>query len=199
MKKIICSFVFFLTFTFPAGAVFLDSLVFDITPDKSFTSRAVLNDTTRNNLYQLTVFKIDKPGRGGENRITGGDKEVLYSPLRFTVQPGEKDYFKLFYRGPSDDQERYYRVIFRESPVLLFPLKQEKQHMYAIPVIALSTLLIVRPRNVKLDFTFDEENGTIRNTGNTFFRVIIQKGCHGDDESSLQFAYSDPNRSLIPM
>lgn len=40
----------------------------------------------------------------------------------------------------------------------------------------------------------DERNGVIKNTGNTFFRVIIQKGCNGDDESSEQF-YMLPGES----
>lgn len=190
MKKIsqISTFVALLLFSLPSAAVFLDSLIFDVAPEASFISRAVKNDTARNNLYELTTVKIDKPGKGGEKRIFRGEKEVLYTPLRLTSQPGETAYFKLFYRGPEDETERYYRVIFRESPVMLFPFLQRKQNMDIIPVIAVSTLLIVRPRKAKLAFTVDEKKGTLQNSGNTFFRVIIQNGCHGDDESSTQFS-----------
>lgn len=51
----------------------------------------------------------------------------------------------------------------------------------------MSTILVVRPRKVNLRYEADEKTGIIHNSGNTFFCVIIQKGCDGDDESSTQF------------
>lgn len=171
----------------PASAAYFDSLIYDMTADRTFISRPMVNDTDRTNLYTLTAYKIDRPGKGGENRISGGEMEVVYTPLKFTVQPGGKEYFKLFYRGPQDNIERYYRVIFKESPIRLFPFKNQQQNTDIIPVVAVSTLLVVRPRKTNLAFEVDEKTGVIRNTGNTFFRVIIQQGCNGNDESSQQF------------
>lgn len=185
-------------FCAPAGAVYFDSLIYDMEPGESFISRPIVNDTPRTNLYTISSYKIDKPGRGGENRIIGGPKEVVYSPLKFTVQAEGKEYFKLFYRGPQDGVERYYRVVFKEAPVQMFPLKKQNKYTGVLPVVAMSTVLVVRPRNINLKFDADERTGTIRNTGNTFFRVIIQKGCNGDDVSSTQFymlpgeTYRDP-------
>lgn len=51
----------------------------------------------------------------------------------------------------------------------------------------MSTILIVRPRKTRFQYEINEATGTIKNTGNTYFRVILQKGCNGDDESSTQF------------
>ncbi|MEL1902162.1 hypothetical protein V9Y96_24265, partial [Klebsiella pneumoniae] len=45
----------------------------------------------------------------------------------------------------------------------------------------------VRPRKTRFQYEINEATGTIKNTGNTYFRVILQKGCNGDDESSTQF------------
>ncbi len=177
-----------------AGAAYFNALIYDMGPDQRFISRPMVNDTPRTNLYTISAYKIDKPGAGGENRIIGGPMEVVYSPLKFTVQAGGQEYFKLFYRGPEDGVERYYRVIFRESPVRMFPLKTQNKYTDVLPVVAMSTILVVRPRKTTLKFEVDERTGTIRNTGNTFFRVIIQKGCHGDDESSTQF-YMLPGES----
>lgn len=182
-----CLLVCLNSFIFPAGAVYFNSLVFDMQPDEKFISRPMVNDTSRTNLYTVSAYKIDKPGKHGENRIDGGEMEVVYSPLKFTVQPDGKEYFKLYYRGPQDDIERYYRVVFKESPIQIFPFRNQNQNTDIIPVVSMSTFLVVRPRKAKLEFKIDEANGTIRNTGNTFFRVIIQKGCNGDDESSTQF------------
>lgn len=174
-------------FCAPVGAVYFNSLIYDMGPDQGFISRQIVNDTPRTNLYTISAYKIDKPGQSGENRIIGGPMEVVYSPLKFIVQADGKEYFKLFYHGPEDDIERYYRVVFKESPVQMFPLKKQDKYMDILPVVAMSTVLVVRPRNIRLQFEVDERTGIIRNTGNTYFRVIIQNGCHGDDESSTQF------------
>ncbi len=188
MKIIISLLIIALTFpALPARAAYFNSLIYEMEAGQTFISRPMVNDTRRTNLYTLSVYKIDKPGKGGENPITGGEMEVVYTPLKFTVQPDGREYFKLFYRGPRDNIERYYRVVFKETPIQLFPFKKQEQNTNIIPVVAMSTILVVRPRQSRLAYEVDETAGTIRNTGNTFFRVIIQQGCHGDDESSTQF------------
>lgn len=41
------------------------------------------------------------------------------------------EYFKLYYRGPKDDVERYYRVIFKETPVTVFPASGSEKTGYS--------------------------------------------------------------------
>ena len=170
-----------------AGAVYLNSLVYDMRPDEQFISLPVVNDTPRTNLYTVHAYEIGKPTVDASSRVEGAEMQVVYSPLKFTVAPGGKDFFKLYYRGPEDRVERYYRVIVRESPVKLFPFRDNEKHSDVISVLSMSTFLIVRPRMHTLSFELDERAGTLHNTGNTFFRVIIHKGCNGDDDSSTQF------------
>jgi hypothetical protein len=184
--------VFFLScyaifFTFPASAVYFNSIIYDMDPGKSFMAKPVYNDTDRINFYTVSAYKIARPGNGQEASVKEDDKDLIWSPLKVTVQPKGKEYFKLYYRGPDDNTERYYRVIFKETPVTLFPFRATQKHMDVIPIVAMSTILVVRPRNISLKYDIDELNGVIKNTGNTFFRVILQKGCDGDDESSKQF------------
>ncbi len=174
-------------FISPVQAVWFNSLVYDIPADKDFISQSLFNDTDRTNLYNVSAFKIDKPGNGDENVIRGSDLEILWAPLKFSLSPQQTDYFKLYYRGPKDDVERYYRVVFKEIPVRAFPLQTTGSHLNVLPVTAMSTFLIVRPRKINLAYQVDEHNGIIKNTGNTYFRVIIHKGCDGDDVSSNQF------------
>ena len=38
-----------------------------------------------------------------------------------SLAPDAGEFFKIFYRGPQDDKERYYRVQFTEMPITLFP------------------------------------------------------------------------------
>ncbi len=171
----------------PAKAGYFNTLVNEINPDQEFISLPVYNDTTRNNMYTVAAYKIAKPGQDDEKRVIDAEKEIIYSPLKFNTQPKAKEYFKIYYRGPRDNIERYYRIVFKETPILLFPMRADNTALDVIPVVALSTYLVVRPRKVDLKYEIDELNGIIKNTGNTYFRVIIQKGCEGDDESSTQF------------
>ena len=181
-------------FTHPASAVYFESIVYDMAASKEFIARPIVNDTQRNNLYTISAYKIARPGDGHERVMDGAEKELVWSPLKFTVQPDGREYFKLYYRGPQDDIERYYRVTFKETPITLFPWRGDQKKMDIIPVVAMSTLLIVRPRKTQLRYEIDETTGVIRNTGNTYFRVVLQKGCNGDDESSTQF-YMLPGES----
>ena len=179
-----CSVFFVSTQAF---AVYFNAIIYDMDSSKSFTARPIYNDTQATNFYTRSAYKIARPGDGDEASVKEESKDLIWSPLKLTVQPKGKEYFKLYYRGPSDSTERYYRVIFKEAPVTLFPFRMTQKHMDVVPVVSMSTILIVRPRNIDLKYDVDELNGVIKNTGNTFFRVILQKGCDGDDESSKQF------------
>lgn len=172
---------------FPGYAAWFNALIYEIPADRDFTSRPIFNDTDRSNVYNVSAFKIDRPAKSGEKIIGGEALEILWAPLKFSLAPKQTDYFKLFYRGPKDDVERYYRVVFKEVPIRLYPLQTSGSHLNVLPVTSMSTYLIVRPRQMRLAWRVDERTGVIENTGNTYFRVIIQKGCAGDDESSTQF------------
>lgn len=186
MYKLIPSLVL-MSALYAAPAVWFDTLVSEIPSDKDFVSRPILNNTDRSNFYTVSAFKIDKPGKGGEKQVNEKDLEILWAPLKFTIGPNQTEYFKLFYRGPEDDIERYYRVVFKETPVRLFLNNKTGHNLQVLPVTTMSSFLIVRPRKMRFAFKVDENTGTIENTGNTYFRVIIQKGCNGDDEQSTQF------------
>ena len=182
-------------FPCPASAVYFTSIIFDMDASKNFISKPIYNDTTRNNLYTMSAYQILRPGDGNnEATVSRASKDLVWSPLKFTVQANGKEYFKLYYHGPNDDIERYYRVIFKETPITLFPWREDQKKMAITPVVAMSTILIVRPRKTQLKYEIDEAKGIIRNTGNTYFRVVLQKGCNGDDESSTQF-YMLPGES----
>ena len=58
--------------------------------------------------------------------------------------------------------------------------------MDVLPVVAMSTILVVRPRQQRLEWQIDERQGEIYNSGNTFFRVIVHQGCAGSDERARQ-------------
>ncbi|PXW43948.1 hypothetical protein DET57_11062 [Klebsiella oxytoca] len=169
-----------------ASGAFFNAVIYEIPSDKTFISQSLYNDTPRNNMYTISAWKIAKPGAGDEP-VLPNQGELLYAPLRFNLPPRSSEYFRLYYKGPEDDLERYYRVVFKETPVTLLPFRDRPQKMDVMPVVAMSTILVVRPRKPRLEWQIDERKGELRNIGNTFFRVIIHQGCAGDDERSTQF------------
>lgn len=175
-------------FSLPARALYLDSTIFDMAADKSFISKRVFNDSHKQNIYSISAVKIDKPGPGGERRQAIEEGELLFAPLNFSLAPDAGEFFKIFYRGPQDDKERYYRVQFTEMPITLFPERNRGKKSEAIPAIALETILVVRPRKMNLHYMLDEQKGVLENTGNTFFKIIVQKGCNStDDEATVRY------------
>ncbi|MDV7073852.1 fimbria/pilus periplasmic chaperone [Citrobacter werkmanii] len=166
-------------------AVYLESTIYEMPSDKSFISKRIYNDSQKQNLYSISAVKIDKPGPGGENRSAIAEGELLFTPLNFSLAPQASEFFKIFYRGPQDDKERYYRILFREMPITLLTQRNQGKGGAALPVIAMDTMLVVRPRKINLAYSVDERNGTLKNTGNTFFKVIVHRGCHSTDDEAI--------------
>lgn len=169
-----------------AMAVYLDSMIHEVPPEKRFIATEISNNTGISNLYTLTAYKIERPGGRNERVSTTESKEILYTPLKSVINAGSSEYFKIFYRGPEDNVERYYRLIVKESPMGLFDIARNRSKIAVLPVTSISTFLIVRPAKMNFGYQVDEVKGTVKNTGNTFFRIIIQQGCDGKDEDSLQ-------------
>ena len=44
------------------------------------------------------------------------------------------------------------------------------------PVVVMDTILVVRPRQVQFKWSFDKVTGTVSNTGNTWFKLLIKPG-----------------------
>lgn len=195
-------FIYFLTTVlglltvYPASlmAAYFDATIYDMDANQRFISRRVYNDTPRTNLYTIKAYKIARPGQGNERELISAEKELVWSPLKFIIQPEGREFFKLYYRGAEDDKERYYRVIFEESPISFLTFQKDSKTMGVVPVVAMSTILVVRPRDLHFNYEINESVGIIKNTGNTYFRVILQTGCNGSDMNSFQF-YMLPGES----
>jgi len=165
-------------------AMYFSSYIYEMGSQEDFISKYITNDTETTNLYSISTYAIEKPSNTNEIRINTKDKELLYAPLRSMIDKKATNLFKIFYRGPKDDKERYYRVVFTETPLTLYDNNQPAQTSTYIPSIALSTILIIRPRKQKFDYVVDESKGTLKNTGNTFFRAIVHNQCNQRDEDA---------------
>ena len=182
MKKIF--FILSLTLSAPSQAMYFSSYIYEMNSKEDFISKYITNDTETRNLYNIHAYAIEKPSNTNEVKLNISDKEILYAPLRKVIDAQATDIFKIFYRGPKDSKERYYRVVFTETPLTTFGKNEEQRSSTYLPSISLSTILIVRPKNQKFEYKIDEKSGIIKNTGNTFFRAIIHNDCHTRDEDA---------------
>lgn len=165
-----------------ALAISVGNLTFSMSPDDSFVAKRVLNNNQSARLYEVSVVGIDSPSEK-EIQTRPADGELLFSPKQMTLQPGLGEYFKFYYNGPKDDRERYYRVSFREVPTSNHVMRNSANSQISIdPVVIIDTILVVRPRHIDFKWTYDRATGTIRNTGNTWFKLLIKPGCSTTEE-----------------
>ena len=165
-----------------ALAISVGNLTFSLPAEADFASKRVVNNNKSARLYRITVSAIDRPG-GSEVRSRPVDGELLFAPRQLALQAGESEYFKFYYHGPRDNRERYYRVSFREIPTHNLTRRSPTGGEVSMePVVVMDTILVVRPREVQFKWSFDKAAGTVSNTGNTWFKLLIKPGCDSTEE-----------------
>ncbi|HDH2321443.1 fimbrial biogenesis chaperone [Klebsiella quasipneumoniae] len=165
-----------------AQAISVGNLTFSLPAEADFASKRVVNNNKSARLYRITVSAIDRPG-GSEVRSRPVDGELLFAPRQLALQAGESEYFKFYYHGPRDNRERYYRVSFREIPTHNLTRRSPTGGEVSMePVVVMDTILVVRPREVQFKWSFDKAAGTVSNTGNTWFKLLIKPGCDSTEE-----------------
>lgn len=165
-----------------AQAISVGNLTFSLPAEADFASKRVVNNNKSARLYRITVSAIDRPG-GSEVRSRPVDGELLFAPRQLALQAGESEYFKFYYHGPRDNRERYYRVSFREIPTHNLTRRSPTGGEVSMePVVVMDTIMVVRPRQVQFKWSFDKAAGTVSNTGNTWFKLLIKPGCDSTEE-----------------
>lgn len=51
-----------------ALAIYFSSFIYEMMSDEDFIAKPIRNDTKNLSMYQISSFKIDKPGPGGEKK-----------------------------------------------------------------------------------------------------------------------------------
>ncbi|EPL6455361.1 MULTISPECIES: fimbrial protein [Providencia] len=168
-----------------AQALYLSSDISALEPNKSFFSKSYINDTKKVNLYTFSAYQIDKPDNNEKGKpIEEG--EIIFTPLKKILLSGEQEYFKIFYRGKEDDKERYYKIVISETALDVDTDPALNQQSLFYPTVSLETYFVVRPKNIDFQYAMDANAGVLKNTGNTYFRVLVHENCEvSDDEQPL--------------
>lgn len=165
-----------------AQAISVGNLTFSLASNDKFVAKKVLNNNKTARLYRVSLTAIDYPG-GQEIQSRPSDGELLFSPRQLMLQSGESELFKFYYHGPNDNRERYYRVSFHEIPTRNLVMQSTGGGLVSMePVVVMDTILVVRPRQVQFKWVYDSEAGTVTNTGNTWFKLLIKPGCETTED-----------------
>lgn len=167
-----------------AMAIYIENDILIIDSDEDFISRSFLNNSKGQNIYLVSMYKIDRPGKNEKMEpIESG--EVMYAPLRMVVDSNKLDYFKVYYQGPKDDKERYYRIALKEIPTTIAKKdfdEENKKNSLTVANISLDTYVVIRPRKMMLQYDYKPSQNELINTGNTFVRVLLHQGCEDKDD-----------------
>ncbi|XDZ50312.1 hypothetical protein AB8Q18_08900 [Neisseriaceae bacterium CLB008] len=170
-----------------AQAISVGEITALIHTDQTMLAKEIENTVDGARLVSLSIERISSPMEGGEALPLSSASEILSTPANLILPGKGKDVFRIFYDGPKDDQERYYRLNWQDNPVQEDGLSKSAKAATATTSASIGTILVVAPRQETFDYEY--QNGAVYNRGNVTFRVVAfgpcktpnpsgQKTCH---------------------
>ncbi|TQI78610.1 hypothetical protein FHU10_1352 [Serratia fonticola] len=175
-----------------ANAINVGSITSIIASDQSVIAKEVINTVDDARMVSLTVERISSPMEGGQVIPMASKQEIMATPSNLILPGNGKDVFQIFYAGPKDNQERYYRLSWHDNPVVEEGLSTTRKAASATTSATIKTILVVTPRQD--NFNYQYRDGVVYNTGNSSFRVVAFGPCRkpqpsGDENKSCRERY----------
>lgn len=174
MKKIIIPLLFSLI---PAKSFALN--VGDITSflnsDQTTLAREISNDSDNGRWITIKIKRISSPREGGTTIPMDQPGEMLLSPASILLPAHSAEIIHFYYKGPQDDKERYYRIVWTDRSVDSEDSNTTKRHAVATTSSVIGTILVASPR--QLHFNYKYENQSITNTGNATLNIVAFGPC----------------------
>lgn len=175
IKKFPIALLLTALFSFSAQAINVGEITSMMPPTLSSMPKEISNPTDSARLVSLKVERISSPMEGGVVIPMESQSELLSTPANLIMPGNSKENFRLFYKGPEDDKERYYRLSWSDEPVTDYEGTNNNKQGQAMTSAIINTILVVAPRNERFDFS--RNGATVTNTGNASFRVISFGPC----------------------
>ncbi|MGV2933713.1 hypothetical protein ACIPUA_01450 [Providencia sp. AGC89] len=146
-----------------------------ISSEENTLSKEIENTVDAARLVNLSIEKIDSPLENGKVIPVNDPNEILSTPANIILPGKARDIFKIIYNGPKDDQERYYRLNWKDDPISESGITKSSKSASATTSATISTILVVAPRVE--NFRYQYEKYQVANLGNTSFRVVASGPC----------------------
>ncbi|CAM8681682.1 E coli common pilus chaperone EcpB [Kluyvera sp. M-M157-B] len=164
-----------LLMTFSSYALDVGDISSFIYSDASILSKEIKNNTDNGRFVNVSIQKISSPLEDGKIIQMDSPDEMLLSPASILIPSASTEVIHFFYKGPEDNQERYYRIFWQDQ--LLSEKHRDNARKSAVATVSakISTLLIVAPRHA--DYRYKYQSGVISNAGNATLKVIAYGVC----------------------
>ena len=122
---------------------------------------------------------LDNPGLPNEKRLTVTDPQksgLMVTPNKLVLPPGARKIMRLLLLKPQGEQDQIYRLVVK--PVIQ-GIDAPKQQFAIKVLVGYEAIIIVRPKNPKIDLVAKRKGNslTITNNGNTNANIEYGKQC----------------------
>ncbi|HAT1612896.1 TPA: hypothetical protein I8Y12_004198 [Raoultella planticola] len=175
MKNRILAISLYFCAIMPALALDVGDISSFMNSDASVLSKEIKNTTESGRLINIHVERLSSPLEGGSVIPMDSQDEVLLTPASLLLPAKSHDVIRFFYKGPADNKERYYRIVWFDQALSDAQRDSARRSAVATASARIGTILVVAPR--KTDYRYQYANGTLVNTGNATLRILAYGPC----------------------
>ena len=175
MKKHILAIGLLLSTMTPALALDVGDISSFMNSDSSTLSKEIKNTTDSGRLINIHMERLSSPLDGGKVIPMDKQDEILLTPASLLLPAKASDVIRFFYKGPADDKERYYRIVWFDQALSDAQRNGSTRSAGATASARIGTILVVAPR--KVNYRYQYANGTLTNTGNATLRILAYGPC----------------------
>ena len=175
MKKHILAIGLLLSTMTPALALDVGDISSFMNSDSSTRSKEIKNTTDSGRLINIHMERLSSPLDGGKVIPMDKQDEILLTPASLLLPAKASDVIRFFYKGPADDKERYYRIVWFDQALSDAQRNGSTRSAVATASARIGTILVVAPR--KVNYRYQYANGTLTNTGNATLRILAYGPC----------------------
>ncbi|MBG2602304.1 hypothetical protein I4528_05675 [Klebsiella oxytoca] len=175
MKKHILAIGLLLSTMTPALALDVGDISSFMNSDSSTLSKEIKNTTDSGRLINIHMERLSSPLDGGKVIPMDKQDEILLTPASLLLPAKASDVIRFFYKGPADDKERYYRIVWFDQALSDAQRNGSARSAVATASARIGTILVVAPR--KVNYRYQYANGTLTNTGNATLRILAYGPC----------------------
>ncbi|UTJ56389.1 hypothetical protein [Klebsiella michiganensis] len=175
MKKHILAIGLLLSTMTPALTLDVGDISSFMNSGSSTLSKEIKNTTDSGRLINIHMERLSSPLDGGKVIPMDKQDEILLTPASLLLPAKASDVIRFFYKGPADDKERYYRIVWFDQALSDAQRNGSTRSAVATASARIGTILVVAPR--KANFRYQYANGTLVNTGNATLRILAYGPC----------------------
>ena len=135
----------------PAYALDIGDISSFMYSHSSVISKEIKNSTNTGRLINIRVERITNPLEGGRIIPMESKNELLLTPGSLLLPANSNETIRFFYNGPTDEKERYYRILWFDQSLSEGKRSNAKRHAVATASALISSILVVAPRKANYE------------------------------------------------